>query len=82
MKIRLEGTTAETATAVESLKLGFEVQEVSRFYGNRGDSILGRVYVTATPLGGVVRAEATRTDAGNASRSKRLRGTAFRELES
>ncbi|SES37901.1 hypothetical protein SAMN05216188_1467 [Lentzea xinjiangensis] len=82
MKIRLEGTAAEIATAVESLRLGFEVQEVSHFYANRGESVLGRVYVTASPLGGVIQAKATRADSESTGRSKRLRGRAFRELES
>lgn len=63
MKIRLEGTRAEVDDAAQALALGFEVQEVSGFYPNRGASVLGRVYVTATVLpADLVRARATRLD--------------------
>ncbi|MBB5808949.1 hypothetical protein F4560_008717 [Saccharothrix ecbatanensis] len=50
MKIRVEGTADEVDSAVQSLRQVFEVQEVSRFYANRGTSALGRVYVTVAPL--------------------------------
>lgn len=63
MRIRLEGTRAEVDAAVPALAHGFEVQEVSGFYPNRGASVLGRVYVTATVLPAhIVRARATRLD--------------------
>lgn len=47
MKIRIMGTKAETDAAVSTLRIAFEVREVSSFYPNRGDSTLGRVYVDA-----------------------------------
>lgn len=51
MKIRIEGTTNECD---------------SRFYANRGETVLGRVYVDVVPhlvpLVDVVRAQATRLD--------------------
>jgi hypothetical protein len=50
VKIRLEGTPAETEQAVAALREVFEVQEVSDFCPNRGRSVLGRVYVTAQPI--------------------------------
>ncbi|MDX8146425.1 hypothetical protein SK854_30225 [Lentzea sp. BCCO 10_0061] len=50
MKIRLEGTRDEIDAAVPALAHGFEVLQVSSFYPNRGTSMLGRVYVTATVL--------------------------------
>lgn len=62
MKIRIEGTRDEIAVAVDALREVFDVHEVSRFYPNRGDSVLGRVYVTAAPAQRVVRAKATRAD--------------------
>jgi hypothetical protein len=43
MKIRLEGTEADIAVALERLVPVLEIQEVSRFYANRGASTLGRV---------------------------------------
>jgi len=46
MKIRIESTEAETAAAAAQLRKVFDVQEVSRFYANRGQSTLGRVYLT------------------------------------
>ncbi len=49
MKIRITGTADETAAAAELLKDTFDVQEISAFYPNRGDSTLGRVYVEAQP---------------------------------
>ncbi len=49
MKIRLSGTAAECAAAVDLLRLveGIEVVEVSGSYANRGDSRLQRVYIEA-----------------------------------
>lgn len=80
MRIRLGGTQAEIAPAVEALRAGFEVQDVSRFYPNRGSSVLGYVYVTAVPLpSSPVRARATRTD--RATRSTQINRTSRGELE-
>ncbi|NKE63287.1 hypothetical protein FXN61_43825 [Lentzea sp. PSKA42] len=63
MRIRLEGTRDEVDAAVSALAHGFEVQEVSGFYPNRGASVLGRVYVTATVLPAhLIRARSTRLD--------------------
>lgn len=63
MRIRLEGTRDEVDTAAQALALGFDVQEISGFYPNRGASVLGRVYVTATVLPAhLIRARATRLD--------------------
>lgn len=64
------GTATECATAVAILRTGFQIREVSRFYTNRGDTILGRVYVNIEPLPvapanaptGPVQASAERTD--------------------
>lgn len=49
MRIRVEGTQAETAAAVAWLVSLLDVQEVSSFYANRGHSQLGRVYLTISP---------------------------------
>ncbi|MFD8500127.1 hypothetical protein [Amycolatopsis sp. NPDC059657] len=46
MRIRIEGTETEIAAAVERIAAVLEVQEASRFYANRGSSVLGRVYLT------------------------------------
>jgi hypothetical protein len=46
MRIRVEGTEAEIAAAVERIATVVEVQEASRSYANRGSSMLGRVYLT------------------------------------
>ncbi|TWP51706.1 hypothetical protein FKR81_12620 [Lentzea tibetensis] len=63
MKIRVEGTRDETTAAVAALREVFDVHEASRFYPNRGDSVLGRVYLTvAAHTARVVRATAARTD--------------------
>ncbi|UUV34358.1 hypothetical protein NQK81_13185 [Amycolatopsis roodepoortensis] len=64
MRIRVEGTTAETERAAELLAEVFEVREVSSFYPNRGRSTLGRVYVDVEfgTSGRPVRATATRVD--------------------
>ncbi|MDX8055768.1 hypothetical protein SK571_40870 [Lentzea sp. BCCO 10_0798] len=63
MRIRLEGTRDEVENAAQALALGFEVLEVSGFYPNRGASVLGRVYVTATVLPAhLLRARSTRMD--------------------
>ena len=51
MKVRLTGTETECAAAVQALRAGFAVREVSSFYPNRPPSRLGRVYVDVTPLG-------------------------------
>ncbi|MCP9947339.1 hypothetical protein [Actinomadura madurae] len=45
MKIRLMGLPDETDAAVEALRGGFDVLEVSAPRRNRGDSALVRVYV-------------------------------------
>lgn len=73
MKIRLEGTQPEITAALDRLGVVLEVQEVSRFYPNRGASTLGRVYLTvAPPTGGpAVRAEAERTDQTPAAESRK-----------
>ncbi len=47
MKIRLMGLEDELAHVVNTLRIAFDVHEVSGFYPNRGDSKLGRVYVEA-----------------------------------
>lgn len=61
MRFRLEGTPEEVEQAVEAMREVFEVQEVSGFYPNRGQSVFGRVYVTAKPiLRSAIQAEATR----------------------
>ena len=79
MKIRVEGTSQEIEHAVAALREVFEVQEVSGFYKNRGQSVLGRVYVTVQFLArNVVRAEATRIDPSNPRIGRAKRG----ELES
>lgn len=63
MKIRIEGTHEETDAAVDAVREVFDVHEVSRFYPNRGDSVLGRVYLTVAPSPArVLRATAARTD--------------------
>ncbi|MET9231419.1 hypothetical protein [Lentzea sp. NPDC003310] len=63
MKIRLEGTRDEIPNMVRALALGYEIQEVSDYYPNRGASVLGRVYVTATVLpADIVTARVTRLD--------------------
>lgn len=60
MKIRVEATASEAEAAVQALRQVFEVQEVSRFYPNRGSSTLGRVYVTAALPSPATSAQATR----------------------
>lgn len=64
MRLRVEGTPTEVEATVEVLRTVLDVQEVSRFYPNRGASTLGRVYVTAAaPQAKTsVRARATRLD--------------------
>jgi hypothetical protein len=62
MKIRIEGTPAEVDVLVDALRDVVDVREVSRFYPNRGSSVLGRVYVDVTAPARVVRAKATRAD--------------------
>ncbi|MEC3976256.1 hypothetical protein [Amycolatopsis sp. H20-H5] len=78
MRIRVEGTETETAAVVERLTTVLEVQESSRFYVNRGDSVLGRVYLTVAvpPATTVVHANAERTDRARGvqdSRRKEIR---------
>lgn len=63
MDIRLNGTETECAEAVEILRTALHLRAVSRFYTNRGDTILGRVYVDAEPLPtGPVQTTAQRAD--------------------
>jgi hypothetical protein len=63
VEIRITGTPTECAEAAEVLRTAFEVREVSRFYPNRGESSLGRVFVHAAfKPSGVVRADAARLD--------------------
>ena len=64
MRIRVEGTEAEIAAAVERIATVVEVQEASRCYANRGSSMLGRVYLTvvAPTPGTVIEAEAEHAD--------------------
>ena len=45
VKIRLEGTSAEVASALEEMEKQFNVLSVSREYANRGASQYVRVYV-------------------------------------
>jgi hypothetical protein len=52
MKLRVTGTEAECDAAVEALFVGFDVDEVSRFYPNRNGAGLGRVYIDAEPYTG------------------------------
>jgi hypothetical protein len=77
MRIRLEGTETEIAATLARITPVLEVQEVSRFYANRGASTLGRVYLTiVTPAAsGVVRADAERTD-----KSPRITGRNRKEI--
>lgn len=49
MKLRITGTEAECAAALDALDVGFDVDEVSRFHPNRSGSGVGRVYVDAEP---------------------------------
>jgi hypothetical protein len=72
MTIRVGGTETEIA-AVERLATALDVQEASRFYGNRGSSVLGRVYLTiaapsATP---VIHAEVERANEPNQLRNRK-----------
>lgn len=63
------GTRPECAAAVAALRAGFVVREVSEFYPNRGQSVLGRVYVDAEPItrpAAVARVRATATSADQA----------------
>lgn len=46
MRIRVEGTRAEVDATTALLGHVLDVHEVSRFYPNRGASVLGRVYLT------------------------------------
>jgi hypothetical protein len=64
MKIRMEGTEADIAAAIERFGPVLEIQEVSRFYANRGASTLCRVYLTvAAPAAPpVLHSEAERAD--------------------
>lgn len=63
MKIRVEGTRAEVDATTALLGHVLDVHEVSRFYPNRGASVLGRVYLTvAAPNPDVVRAWTERLD--------------------
>jgi hypothetical protein len=64
VKLRVEGTEQEISEGVALLALVFDLHEVSKFYPNRGRSVLGRVYVTAVPRT-VTRADAERTDTRN-----------------
>lgn len=45
LDIRLSGTQEDINSAIERLKITFEVLEVSVFYPNRETSKLGRVYI-------------------------------------
>lgn len=58
MKIRIMGTQSETDAAVRTLRIAFEVREVSGWYPNRGDSTLGRVYVDAVVADDAAESEA------------------------
>lgn len=50
MEIRIRATAAETEQATAALRTAFDVQSVSRFYPDRGDTVLGRTFVQAVPL--------------------------------
>ena len=65
MQIRIESTPDEAAVAASRIRTVLDVRQTSRFYPNRGDSRLGRIYLTVAdpPAGfGPVRARAERTD--------------------
>lgn len=62
MRIRLEGTEAEISAVIDRLTPVLTLQEVSRFYPNRGASVLGRVYLTVGSEPGPVNAASTRAD--------------------
>jgi hypothetical protein len=49
MRIRLMGTRDETDRAVAALRTALQVREVSDWYSNRGNSIIGRVYLDVEP---------------------------------
>ncbi len=63
MRVRVEGTPAETTAAVARIATVLDVQETSRFYPNRGSSQLGRIYLTtAAPGAGPIHVPADRAD--------------------
>ena len=47
MRIRVEGTPDAVHAAIARIATAVTVLETSRFHPNRGDSQLGRVYLTA-----------------------------------
>lgn len=81
MKIRITGTEQEIAAIVPLLRAVLEIQELSAFYANRGESQLGRVYLEVKgprPDGAAtVQAAATRTD-----REHPALGTGRRQIRS
>ncbi|NUR80772.1 MAG: hypothetical protein HOQ21_10050 [Dermatophilaceae bacterium] len=62
MELRITGTPDECDQAADVLRTAFEVREVSRFYSNRGETTLGRVFVQVALKPPVVRADAARLD--------------------
>lgn len=62
MELRITGTPTECEQAADVLRTAFEVREVSRFYPNRGESSLGRVFVQVALKPAVVRAQSARMD--------------------
>jgi len=63
LKIRLEGKPDEISAAAERIAHVLDVQETSRFYANRGESTLGRVYLTVGfPSAQTTHADAVRLD--------------------
>jgi hypothetical protein len=63
MRVRVTGTREETAAVVGVLAGVLDVREVSGFHPNRGQSVVGRVYLdVAGPRLATVRAAASRAD--------------------
>jgi hypothetical protein len=65
VKIRLEGKPDEISAVAERIAHVLDVQETSRFYANRGESALGRVYLNVGfPPSRTVHADAAWLDQG------------------
>ncbi len=53
MKLRIEGTEAEIRTFISSLRDIVAIESVSKFYSNRDNERIGRVYINLQePKGG------------------------------
>lgn len=50
MEIRIRATEPECLQAVDALRTAFDIRSVSRFYPDRGVTVLGRTFVDAVPL--------------------------------